>query len=428
MFKRLKIALASLNNNDWGRGSQKPDTPPDPAKEPSSKPRPGYGANPELEELWANINERLGDLFGKKGGKNNPNNNSGNGNDNGKPNTPFQLGFNPWFLIAVPVVLWLASGFFIVQEAQRGVILTFGAYSETVGPGFRWRAPWPLQSNEVVNISQIRKIEIGYRNNIKNKIPEESLMLTNDENLIDVQVTVQFRLKSPEDYLFNNLNTDHTIKLSVESALREIIGRYKMDFILYEAREKVAQDTASLAQEILDRYKTGVLLSGVILQNAQPPEPVQSAFDDAVKAGQDRDRQKNEGESYANDVIPKAKGMAARMLEDAAGYSARVVGNAEGDAERFNQVVAEYQRAPAVTRSRMYLETMQQVFSNVTKVMVESKQGNNLLYLPLDKIMKENAATNDATGSSKAAPSTITPTTGSGPARDLGQERLRELR
>ncbi len=426
MFKRLKIALASLNNNDWGRGSQKPDTPPDPAKEPPPKPRPGYGANPELEELWANINERLGDLFGKKNDKNNPNNNSGNGN--GKPNTPFQLGFNPWFLIAVPVVLWLASGFFIVQEAQRGVILTFGAYSETVGPGFRWRAPWPIQSNEVVNISQIRKIEIGYRNNIKNKIPEESLMLTNDENLIDVQVTVQFRLKSPEDYLFNNLNTDHTIKLSVESALREIIGRYKMDFILYEAREKVAQDTAALAQEILDRYKTGVLLSGVILQNAQPPEPVQSAFDDAVKAGQDRDRQKNEGESYANDVIPKAKGMAARMLEDAAGYSARVVGNAEGDAERFNQVVAEYQRAPAVTRSRMYLETMQQVFSNVTKVMVESKQGNNLLYLPLDKIMKENAATNDATGSSKAAPSTITPTTGSGPARDLGQERLRELR
>lgn len=214
-------------------------------------------------------------------------------------------------------------------------------------------------------------------------------MLTDDENIIDIQFAVQYILKSPEDYLFNNRNTDDSVLQAAETAIREIVGKSKMDFVLYEGREQVAAEATKLMQEILDRYKTGILVSKVTMQNAQPPEQVQSAFDDAVKAGQDRERLKNEGQAYANDVIPKAKGAAARLLEEAQGYRQRVVANAEGEAARFTQVLAEYQKAPVVTRERLYLDTMQQVLESTSKVVIDQRAaGGSLLYLPLDKILQ----------------------------------------
>jgi len=286
-------------------------------------------------------------------------------------------------------LIWLASGFYIVDASQRGVVLRFGKLIETTEPGPRWHLPYPVESVEIVNLSQVRTVEVGYRENVKNKMLKESLMLTDDENIIDIQFAVQYFLKDPGAYLFNNRAPDENVRQSAETAIREVVGRSKMDFVLYEGREQVAAETTKLMQDILDRYQSGILVSKLTMQNAQPPEQVQAAFDDAVKAGQDRERQKNEGQSYANDVVPKAKGAAARLMEEAAGYKQSVIANAEGDASRFKQILAEYEKAPQVTRERMYLDMMQQIMTSSSKVMIDQKSSNgSLLYLPLDKLMQ----------------------------------------
>ncbi|HKC44278.1 MAG TPA: FtsH protease activity modulator HflK, partial [Burkholderiales bacterium] len=295
-------------------------------------------------------------------------------------------------LVVLVLVVWLASGFYIVDASQRGVVLTFGKYSQTTDPGLRWRLPYPIQSHEIVNISQVRTIEVGYRNNVKSKVLREALMLTDDENIVDIQFAVQYTIKDPEDYLFNVRRPDETVLQVAESAFREIVGKSSMDFVLYEGREEIAARAQKLMQDILDSYKTGVLISKVTMQNAQPPEQVQAAFDDAVKAKQDQERAKNEGQAYYNDVVPKARGTASRLIEEANGYRQRVVANAEGEASRFRQILVEYNRAPAVTRERMYLETIQQIMTNTTKVMIDAKAGGNLLFLPLDKIVQMSAA------------------------------------
>jgi membrane protease subunit HflK len=217
-------------------------------------------------------------------------------------------------------------------------------------------------------------------------------MLTDDENIIDIQFAVQYKLKNASEWVFNNRDQEETVKHVDESAIREIGGRSKRDFVLYEGREKVAFEVAQLMQQILDRYKMGVQVTNVTMQGVQPPEQVQTAFDDAVKAGQDRERLKNEGQAYANDVVPKARGAASRLAQEAEGYRSRIIANAEGEAARFKQVLVEYQKAPVVTRDRMYLDTMQQIFSNTTKLMVDSRSSNNLMYLPLDKLIAQSAA------------------------------------
>ena len=263
---------------------------------------------------------------------------------------------------------------------------------ETTEPGPRWHLPFPIETVEIVNLSQVRTVEVGYRDNVKNKILKESLMLTDDENIIDIQFAVQYFLKDPADYLFNNRMPDENVRQAAETAIREVVGKSKMDFVLYEGREQVAAAATKLIQEILDRYKSGILISKLTMQNAQPPEQVQAAFDDAVKAGQDRERQKNEGQAYANDVIPRASGTAARLIQESQGYKQSVIANAEGDVSRFKQILVEYEKAPAVTRERMYLDMMQQVMGNVSKVMVDQKNGNSLLYLPLDKLIETTRA------------------------------------
>jgi modulator of FtsH protease HflK len=254
--------------------------------------------------------------------------------------------------------------------------------------------PWPIQSTETVNLSAVRSVEIGRSVMIKGTNQKDSSMLTEDENIIDVRFAVQYRLKDPMEYLFNNRDPDMAVIQAAETAVREIVGRSKMDTVLYEGREKIAIDLSEAIQKILDSYKAGIFVTSVTVQNVQPPEQVQAAFDDAVKAGQDRERLKSEGEAYANDILPRAKGTAARLIQEAEGYRARVSAMAEGDALRFKQIYSEYAKAPQVTRDRMYIDTMKEIYNNVSKVLVDTTKSNSLLYLPLDKII--NQVTTDA--------------------------------
>ena len=358
-----------LNDPQWGR-------------------KKGNSGPPDLDELWRNLNKKLNNLLKRKssggGGEG-----SGGGEKpaGGKP-LHFRGGIG--LVAGLLLLMWVSSGFYIVNEGQRGVVLRFGKYVETTQAGLRWHMPYPVEIVESVNLSQVRTVEIGYRNNVRSKVLKESLMLTDDENIIDIQFAVQYILKNPEEFLFNNREPESAVMQAAETAIREVIGKSKMDFVLYEGREQVAAQTTVLMQEILDRYKIGVAISKVTMQNAQPPEQVQAAFDDAVKAGQDRERQKNEGQAYANDVIPKARGNAARLMEEAEGYKQRVIVSSEGDASRFKQILVEYSKAPGVTRDRMYLDMMQQVLSSSTKILVDQKSGNNLLYLPLDKLIQNS--------------------------------------
>nr|QLG20435.1 HflK protein [uncultured bacterium] len=348
------------------------------------------------------MNRRLSGLFGNKNSTQRGQGGGGyGGNSSGMPPiSARQFGGGIGIIIAVVAAIWLGSGMYTVDASQRGVVLQFGAFKEITEPGLRWRLPWPIESHSVINLTGVRTVEVGYRGTDKNKVPQEALMLTDDENIVSVQFAVQYLLKDPKDYLFNNRNPDETVMQAAETAIREIVGKSKMDFVLYEGRDQIAANTQKLIQEILDHYKTGIQIRSVSMQGTQPPEQVQAAFDDAVKAGQDRERAKNEGQAYANDVIPRARGAASRLMEESSGYKQRIIATAEGDAARFKQVLAEYKKAPEVTRSRMYLDTLQQVFSNTTKVMVDAKGNGNLLYLPLDKLMQAQAA---GVGSAAAA-------------------------
>lgn len=370
----------SLNDPRWGNQGN------DDGKRGDGN-RGGNQGPPDLEDIWRDFNQRLAGLFGGRRGRN-----AGGGGDGGGPQMP-QISFRQFgggigALLVLILVVWLASGFYIVDANQRGVVLRFGEYAQTTEPGLRWRLPYPIESSEIVDLTGVRTVEVGYRGSERNKVLREALMLTDDENIINIQFAVQYVLKSPENYLFNNRFPDESVIQAAETAMREIVGKSKMDFVLYEGREQIAASAHESIQTILDRYDTGILVSRVTMQNAQPPEQVQAAFDDAVKAGQDRERLRNEGEAYANDVIPRARGTASRLIEEANAYRERVVANAEGDASRFDQVYAEYRRAPEVTRERMYLETMQQVMSRSSKVMVDTKGSGNLLYMPLDKLMQ----------------------------------------
>ncbi|MGZ5035155.1 MAG: FtsH protease activity modulator HflK [Usitatibacter sp.] len=317
------------------------------------------------------------------------------------------------FVVLLIIAVWLASGFYIVDEGRRGVVLRLGKFLETTQPGPRWHIPYPIESVEVVNVSGVRTVEVGYRGNPKNKQPLEAQMLTDDENIVDVQFAIQYTLKSPEDFLFNNKNPEDNVLQAAETSIREVVGKSKMDFVLSQGRSEVASRVRLLMQQILDRYKTGINVTTVNLQGVGAPEQVQPAFEDVVRAQQDRERFKNEGQAYANDVVPRARGVAARLIEEANGYRQSVVASALGDASRFRQILSEYEKAPAVTRERIYLETMQQVLGATSKVIVDQKGGQNLLYLPLDRIMQLAA---QAAPPVDAAPRPATPEASSTPA------------
>lgn len=395
-----------MASNDPGWGGKKNDGPPD------------------LDEIMRDLTRRLNALFGQ--GKKGPSTPS-------QSPSPQQNAIGGGLVVALVAVIWLATGFYIVDQGKRGVVLRFGKYVETTMPGPRWRLPFPIESVDVVNLEQVRTISIGYRGQGevgqgRARELKESLMLTDDENIIDLQFAVQFNLKSPEDFLFNNRDTEDAVRTTAETAIREIVGKSRMDFVLYEGRAEVAIRVKKLMQDILDRYQSGINIVSLTMQNAQPPEQVQAAFDDAVKAGQDLERQKNEGQAYANDVIPKARGNAARLMEEASGYKQRVINEALGNASRFSQILAQYEKAPQVTRQRLYLETQEQVLSNTSKVVVDQKSGSgNMLYLPLDKLIGTPAAVAPpATQAVGAAPAINTEADAR--SRDAFRSRDREVR
>jgi membrane protease subunit HflK len=393
---------------------------------------------PDLDELWRDFNRKLGGLFGGKGGGNAPRGGGSSGGDGGG-GPSFQpdmksAGIGAGLVVGVVALIWLGSGFFIVQEGQQGVVTSFGKYSHTVDAGFQWRMPYPFQAHETVSVTQLRTREVGSNQIVQATGLRDSAMLTQDENIIDIRFTVQYRLKDAREFLFENRDADQAVVLAAESAVREIVGRSRIDSVLYEQRDAIAAELVQSVQNQLDRLKAGIIVVNVNLQSVQPPEQVQAAFEDTLKAGQDGDRLIKEGQAYASDVIPKAQGTAARLREEAEGYRGRVVAAAEGDAQRFRSVLAEYQKAPAVTRDRLYIETMQQIYSNVSKVMVDSRNNSNLLYLPLDRLLQQagSAAAPQATPIPPAGTAPVEPspasTSGDARSRDGSRSRDRDVR
>jgi membrane protease subunit HflK len=379
---------------------------------------------PDLDELWRDFNSKLGGLFGGKKPARPSNGSGGGGGPHFQPDMK-SAGIGIGLVGGVVALIWLGSGFFIVQEGQQAVVTSFGKFSNTVGAGFNWRFPYPFQGHETVPFTQLRTVEVGRNTVVQATGLRESSMLTRDENIVDIRLTVQYRLKDAREYLFENRNPDEAVVLAAESAVREIVGKSLMDSVLYEQRDAIAAELLKSVQIQLDRLKAGIQVVNVNLQSVQAPEQVQAAFDDAFKAGADRERAKNEGQAYANDVIPKAQGAAARLREEAEGYKSRVIAQAQGDAQRFLSVLGEYQKAPVVTRDRMYIDTMQQIYSNVSKVMVESRNNSNLLYLPLDKLLQQ-AGAGVAPAPAVVPAEPVVPATGATDVRSRDGQRTRD--
>ncbi|MBV8681153.1 MAG: FtsH protease activity modulator HflK [Aquitalea sp.] len=382
--------------------------------------RRGNDGPPDLDEIFRQLNQGLARLLGAKPPAGQP---------EPAPRSAFR--HSAFAVVGVLAALWLGSGFYVVDAKEQGVVLRMGSFSRVTDPGLQWHAPYPFEKVEIVNLTELRSVEVGYRSNAKNKVPEESLMLTADQNIIDVQLSVQYDVKDPKAFLFNNAATDRNandiVKQATETAIREVVGRNKVDFVLNEGRAQVAAEAQKLIQDVLDRYALGVRIAKVNINAVQPPEQVLAAFDDAVKAGQDKDKLRNEGLAYANDVVPKARGMAARLEQEAEAYQQKVVAQAEGDAARFKQVLSEYNKAPKVMRDRLYLDMMQQVMSATSKVIVDQKGNNSLLYLPLDKLTQvatsAAAPANAVPAAPAATPAPAAPAPRNKNGRDFGRSR-----
>ncbi|MDR1423194.1 MAG: FtsH protease activity modulator HflK [Azoarcus sp.] len=363
---------------------------------------------PDLEVIWQDLNKRLSGLFSRRRGLRPVNSGDGGGGKGpGGGFSPGQFGGILGVVLVLTLALWLVSGFYIVDATERGVVLRLGRYTTTTDPGLHWRLPWPVESHEIVDYTSVRTVPIGRSSDDKN---DGALMLTDDLNIVSVKFEVQYDVSSAEKFVFQNrLPDEEFVRQIAETAMREIVGKSKMDFVLYEGRAQIAAQAQALVQEILDRYDSGIHVKLVNMNNVQPPTQVQAAFDDATRASQDWERMKNEGEAYANDKIPKAQGEASRLRLDAEAYRARVVAAAEGESARFTQVLAEFKRAPQVTRERMYLDTVQQIFSKASKVMIDNKGGSNMVYLPLDKIVRQYSGDAPAVAPAVQAAPTVLP-------------------
>ncbi|WP_047249709.1 FtsH protease activity modulator HflK [Chromobacterium subtsugae] len=375
--------------------------------------RNGQNGPPDLDEVFRNLNQKLARLLGAKPSAGRP----------GGAGAPPSYKGGALAVVGVLAALWLASGFYVVDAREEGVVLRLGSFNRLTEPGLQWHAPYPFEKVEIVNLTELRSVEVGYRGSAQNRVPEESLMLTADQNIIDVQLSVQYDIKDARAFLFNNAARERDakdiVKQAAETAIREVVGRNKVDFVLNEGRAQIAAEARKVIQDVLDRYAVGIRIAKVNINDVQPPQAVLAAFDDAVKAGQDKDKLLNEGMAYANEVVPKAKGMAARLQQEAEGYQQQVVARAQGDAERFKQVLSEYNKAPKVMRERMYLDMMQQIMNSSSKVLVDQKGGNNLLYLPLDKLMQMSAPASPA---APQAPAASAPATATPPAAKNGRE------
>lgn len=374
-------------------------------------PWSGSGRNqgpPDLDELFKKFNERLRRFTGGR--------------------SPGGSG-GIWLIVGLLVVVWLLSGFYIVNEGKRGVVLRFGEYQITATPGIHWHLPFPIEEVRMVDVESRRIIRIGYEpisGGRSRPVLNEALMLTKDENIVNVQLAVQWQVSDPSKYLFTLLEPEQTLKEITESALRESVGKREMDFVLTEGRAEVVEATRELVQETLDHYNAGVRIVEVAIQDVQPPEEVQGAFADAIRAREDEQRLINEARAYSNEVLPRAAGQAARVREEAEGYRAKVVAEAEGNASRFVALLGEYQKAPGVMRERLYLETIEEVLANTGKALVDIENGGPVMYLPLDKMLERGGkrATERATNTAPAAEPAGRNNT-SQPARNVGSDRLR---
>ncbi|WP_051534642.1 FtsH protease activity modulator HflK [Deefgea rivuli] len=372
----------SQNDPQWGGGRNK------------------NGGPPNLDEIFRNVIKKINGLIGNKI----PQSNTPSNDSTGSTGIVIVLG--------ALAVLWAASGLYIVDEREDAVVTRFGRYVQTVeDSGLHWHLPYPIEAREIVNMTEIRSVDVGVRAEAGSSSPE-SMMLTGDQNIIQVQLEVQYTLNSAKDFLFNNRFADadakDMVQQAAETAIREVVGKNNVDYVLNEGRGTISEDSREIMQALLNRYGLGIVISRVNISDMQPPEQVQAAFSDAVKARQDKARLINEGTAYANDIIPRTSGMAARLSEEAQGYRQQVVATAEGDASRFKQIAVEYAKAPQVTRDRMYLDAMQTVFQNTTKVLVDQKAGGSLLYLPLDKLMQMNGVTSGAGADASQKPTAPT--------------------
>ncbi|WP_018149904.1 FtsH protease activity modulator HflK [Leeia oryzae] len=375
----------------------------------------GNDGPPDLDEIFRKLNARLVGLFG--GGS-------------GKPQGPASWVGGAGIIAAILVLLWGATGFYVVDAKERGVVVRFGKFKEITSEGLNWHLPYPFEEVDIINLTQVRSVEIGYRDNSKNKVPEEALMVTEDQNIVDVQLAIQYDITDPKAFVFNNValsdDAEDIVKQAGEAAIREVVGRNKIDAVLNEGRAKISVDVKATVQSILDSYGTGIRVSQVSINQVQPPEAVQAAFDDASRAVQDKDKSKSEGEAYFNDKVPQAKGLASRLLAEAEGYRQSILANAEGEASRFKQVLVAYNQAPGVTRQRMYFDTMQKIFANSSKVYVDQKGGNNLLYLPLDKLIQQSGT---PSSQETQKPAVVTPPAASADSnRDISISPNREGR
>ncbi len=356
--------------------------PGPPNRDPWSQgPKRGDGGPPDLDEMLKRLKARFGGRKGGGGGS------GGSGFGGGLPSGVFGLA------LGAVAVLWVASGFYVVDEQERAVVLRFGQYIKTTEPGLHWRLPWPIDKQELVNVTGVRAVR------------DRATMLTKDENIVDVELSVQYRVSKVEDYVFSVADPDMSLRQTTKSAVREVVGQSLMDFILTDGRQQVADHTKQLLQDRLDSYKTGLIVTEVNLEQAQPPEPVQAAFADAIKAREDQERVKNEAQAYANDRLPRARGAAARLIQEANGYRDQVIAKAEGDASRFGQLVGEYRKAPKVTRERLYLDTMSTVLGNTSKVLLDVDKGSPMIYLPLDQILKNGGRSSEKASDYVTAPS-----------------------
>lgn len=354
----------------------------------------GNSGPPDLDEAIRNLQEKLSKFFGGGPGGNSP------------------IGQYPkqsLYLIGIGllVLLWLVSGFYIIDAGKNGVETRFGKYLATTQSGLNWHIPSPIEDVEIVNVDQQRFIEVGYRSGgseqISGTVPREALMLTKDENIVDIRLAVQYKIKDAKDFLFNLAKPEETLKQVTESAQRGVIGSNDMDFVLTEGRSEIVTLIKKDIQETMDSYRSGIIVTSVNLQDAQPPDQVQNAFEDAIKAREDQQRLINEAQAYSNDVVPKARGAAARQIQEAEGYKEQVIAQAIGETSRFSKLYAEYSKAPEITRKRLYLEGIESVLSETSVVMIDTKGNNNMMYLPLDKVLQFRPSTKDTEPASSSS-------------------------
>ena len=406
-------AIFSLNDPRWGRGEDN-GRRQDGSRRPDSDKGDGP---PDLDQMWRDFNRRLSGLLGRKG------NGRGPGGLGPRPDNGRNARIGVGIVIGVLIAIYLGSGVFVVQEGQAAVVLQFGQYRHTVGQGVHWRLPYPFQSHETVNVGQIRSVEIGRSNLVRPANVRDASVLTRDGDILEVRFTVQYQVTQPTDYLFHSANPDLSVTQAAQAAVRTVVGTHATSDLLYEEdREPIRAQLDDAIQRSLDASKSGLEVTGVTIQSVQAPEQVQAAFDDAAKAHQDREHAKRDAQAAADQMLPKAQADAARMIDEAHAYSDQVVAHAQGDAERFNRVYEQYAKAPEVIRHRMYLDAMQHIYSNATKVFVDSKSGNNVLYLPLDKIAEAGrqraAAGNGASAAAPASASAPAATPAPGDAQD----------